>query len=233
MKRKRPYNIETCKRCRYRGFLDYDTQICCNYIGITGHARSLLPPREDGQCPAFEEGELQSLPIPRPMVGEPKERPEPRSPADSMADRFKQMQDLYDQGMTDREIGEEMRCSERTVSSWRRRAGLPGNGAKKKHFYDPEEFRKLYDQGYSDARISKMTGYHHSVIANWRNKNGLPPVNRGGKDPIFDRARMRELYDKGLFDSQIAKELGCTESAVKHWRDKVGLPAQTKREDLK
>jgi len=233
MRKRRTYDKTFCQRCRYRGYLDYDTQVCCNYMWITGTPRISLPKREDGLCPAFEEGELEVSKVPPPMVGEPKERPTMRDPNERTADRFKQMQALYDQGLTDREIGEEIRCSERTVSSWRRRAGLPGNGAKKKHFYDPEVFQKMYDMGYSDARMSKLTGYHHSVISNWRNKNGLPPVNKGGKEPVFDRARMRELYDKGLFDSQIAKELGCTESAVKHWRDKVGLPAQTKREDLK
>jgi len=232
--RKRPYDIERCKVCRYRGYLDYDTQLCCNYRGITGHSRLLLPKREDGLCPAFEEGEMEAPKVPPPMVGEPKEKPQPKRQSEKMLNRFKQFQDLYDQGMTDKEIGDEMSCSERSVSSWRRRAGLPGNGAKKKRYYDPEVFRKMYDMGYSDVRISLLTGYHHGVIANWRKLNGLPPTSNGGSPPKFDRGEMRRLYDQGMSDREIAQRMGCSSTVAMHWRKAEGLKANSrKKEDRK
>ncbi len=225
---KRPYDIERCKVCRYRGYLDYDTQLCCNYMWITGKARILLPKREDGQCPAYEPGEQEFSQITQIAVHVPTDRPMYKYKFDK-----DQMQALYDEGMNDREIAMELGCHEKTVGLWRRREGLPGNGARKKCYYDPEVFLAMYNKGYSDNRMSMLTGYHTSIIAAWRKSNHLPPVSRGGKEPEIDRKKMRELYDQGMFDSQIAHELGCSDSAVRHWRMRAGLPAQTKREDLK
>ena len=226
--RRRPYDIKTCMRCRFRGFLDYESQLCCNYLWITGKARILLPKREDGRCPAFEEGEQEFSQITQISMHVPKDRP-------MYKDKYlkDQMRNLYDQGLNDRQIAVEMGCNEKTVASWRRKEGLPAVGAKKKEqWYDPELLQKMYDMGYSDSRMSRQTGIHPSVIANWRREHNLPILSKGGKEPVFDRDRMRELYDQGLFDSQIAALVGCTQSAVRHWRQREGLKAQTKREDL-
>ena len=227
MRKRKTYDPAFCRKCRFRGFFDYDTQVCCNYLWITGKPRILLPPREDGRCPAYEEGDQEYSQITQIAVKVPTDRPMYKTQYVK-----EQMKALYDKGMIDREIAAEMKCHEKTVALWRRKEGLPAN-RKYKPAVDPKVFESMYKLGYSDQKISKLTGCHHSVVANWRHKNDLPPVDKGGKKPIFDRARMRELYDRGLYDSQIAREMGCNESAVKHWRDKEGLKAQTKREDLK
>lgn len=49
----------------------------------------------------------------------------PRHRAARFVEREKRMRQLYDAGLNDREIGEELHCSAREAERWRHKAGLP------------------------------------------------------------------------------------------------------------
>ncbi len=95
--------IRACRGCIYHAAGKY-----CDYIGIMGHKRP---------CPP---GKLCTV---KEMVGGSRPR---RSPVN-----YEKVRELYDQGMTDREIAEGAHCGQSTVSKWRKQNGLPANAAKK------------------------------------------------------------------------------------------------------
>lgn len=118
------YLTKQCASCRYRGSVSSSRGTigpCCDYCYLTGNSRLLLPPREDGTCPAYEEGERARV-IVAPMVTARKE-PKPRK----MKFSPEAMLSLYAQGLNDSQIANELRAVPSTVRKWRRRNGLPAN----------------------------------------------------------------------------------------------------------
>lgn len=212
---------EICERCKYRGFLDTETQYaCCDYLYVTGHPRSSLPPREDGLCPGFEEGKREYSRIVQ-NITNVKQEPRPMKYDGEL------MRRVYDRGGTDGEIAAATGCSKSTVVSWRRRNGLPPNPAPPvEPWYDREVLMALYRKGYSDKRISMLIGCSATTVGRWRAKNNLPMVKVSITKPErFERETMRELYEKGMNDKQIADAIGCGPSTVQRWRIKEGLVA--------
>lgn len=118
------YPTEECASCRYRGTLSSavgENGPCCDYCFLTGHSRLLLPPREDGICPGYKEGERERV-IVAPTVTarkKPKHRP--------MKFSHEAMLSLYAQGLNDAQIAKELRAVPSTVRKWRRRNSLPTN----------------------------------------------------------------------------------------------------------
>lgn len=214
---------ELCEKCRYRGFLDSTDQLCCDYLWITGHARTALPPREDGLCPGFEAGAREGLEFNRNEL--------PVEDQNKFVTQFdtETMERLYSEGATDLIIAQRCGCSKTTVRRWRRFRNLPPNILDKQPIYDREVMMALYRKGSSDKRIATIMGCTPPVVADWRHHNGLPPATEGGREFKYDRNEMRRLYDQGLVDSQIAAKLGCGATAVQRWRKKAGLIPNGKR----
>ena len=205
-----------CRRCRWRGTMF--GEICCDYCHITGKSKIKLPQREDGFCPAYEEGK--------------KERRLPKDPFRTIIIKghsyaHEDLLALYNRGLTDGEIAREIGGVKSTVYKWRHRVGLPAHGAMPTEpKYDYDKFRALWAQGLSDMLIAKECGCARGTVAHWRKQEGLKSKGVPGMAPAIDRARMRELYDKGLNDVQIARELGCDDCTVNRWRHRNGLPAR-------
>jgi len=108
-----------CRECKYRGMLEYPEMAYCNYSLTTGHTKLGLPKRKDGLCPAFDNGEKkQGERFASREVTALRKRRKTKYPHD-------QMRQLWEQGLFDREIAEQIGCGERAVSMWRRREGLP------------------------------------------------------------------------------------------------------------
>lgn len=110
---------EECAACMYQGVFEYPVMNYCGYSLMTGHTKLGLKKRADGRCPAFKRGE--------PAKGESfagREVTPLKKPRKTKYSR-EQLRELWERGMNDREIADEMGCAERTISTWRRREGLP------------------------------------------------------------------------------------------------------------
>jgi transcriptional regulator len=81
--------------------------------------------------------------------------------------------EMYKQGLTDREIADQVGMAQESVSYWRRRNGLPRNAAR----WDSQRM-SLYNQGMTDREIGRQTGQRATTICNWRAARKLP-ANRG------------------------------------------------------
>ena len=209
-----------CRKCRYRGILAGTTDIMCDFAWITGRCRTAMPKREDGQCPAFDEGE----PIQREVIF--MERPIKIVRQRSMRFSHELMLALYMEGKSDSEIGTAAGCDKSTVYAWRHRNQLPANEHVNEPKYDGAKFRELYDRKLSDNKIARECGCTESTVSRWRHSNGLPAWGHGMK---MDPVKARELYDQGLSDLLIANALGCGETTIGRWRAGQGLPSQREK----
>ena len=116
-----------CRECKYRGVLEYPELAYCDYSLKTGHTKLSLPKRADGLCPAYEPGKKeQGERFASREVTALKKRKKTKYPHD-------QMRQLWEQGMIDREIAEQIGCGCRVVSVWRRREGLPSQRERKQN----------------------------------------------------------------------------------------------------
>lgn len=148
-------------------------------------------------------------------------------PMDALADKVKQ---LYDQGLMNQEIAEQLNIWRSQVTRYlkhwsklhgeplpdgrTRRASLPRK-TMEVHQYErvAEEAVALMHKGFSDARIGKKLGCSAFVagkaIRHWHRIRNLPtPTTRQRREA---RARLAKgLHDEGLEMKAIAKELECS-----------------------
>lgn len=101
---------EKCLSCRYiqSGY--------CDYASITGHCRIKICPPGD-KCTVYEPAPGQKAPESLPLDGAKK------TPT-AQDYRWRQMRELYEQGLNDKEIASEMGCSRTTVRQWRHSESL-------------------------------------------------------------------------------------------------------------
>ena len=93
-------------------------------------------------------------------------------PADEHAHRLA----LYNAGLTDAQMAEELFLSIRGLRNWRYRHGL----AKDQEPIDIATFTKWHAQGLNDSEVGKRIGKSSSAVWRLRNKLGLPPNDRRG-----------------------------------------------------
>ncbi len=212
---------EECYKCKWRGTLGgIESDFCCDYCWVTGNVRIAMEKREDGLCPAYEEGDPVRLEV-RPL-----DQPIRTVVIKGRGYTHAELMEMYGKGMTDAEIAREIGGVKSTVFQWRHRNNLPPNQRKQefKSKYDYAEFRRLWDKGLNDSKIAKAVGCAMSTVNRWRMLEGLASNGVSGSEPRIDRKKMRELYDTGLSDSKIAKEVGCNPSTISKWRIREGLP---------
>ena len=127
--------------------------------------------------------------------------------------------ELYNDGMTDRQIGFTLNIPVSTITSWRYRSKLPVNIEKR--MITHEEYMELYEQNLNDQEIADKLGIFPSRVLNWRNKRHL--LQNGGRKHQEYQTRM-ELYEQGKNDSEIARALRIPRRTVSSWRLRNGLP---------
>ena len=81
--------------------------------------------------------------------------------------------ELYEKGLVDREIGEQVGVSDSTITRWRREKDLLANGAPVRNPSWRAEVTRLYEQGYNDKGIAEQVGVSVQTIYNWRRLEGL------------------------------------------------------------
>ena len=98
----------------------------------------------------------------------------------------KERLELYNQGLSCREIARRLNVYTGTISNWARTRGLKPNYKKGVHFIQenrvsflPEEENQkridLYKQGLTDKEIAAKCFVCKDAIFYWRKKRGLPP----------------------------------------------------------
>ena len=116
-----------CNGCRFRAAFELPPMPYCGYSLITGHTKLGLPQRADGLCPAYDAGEKEKgESFASREVTAPKKRKKAKYPHD-------QMLQLWEHGMVDREIAEQIGCAKVTVSTWRKGRGLPSQRERKRN----------------------------------------------------------------------------------------------------
>lgn len=107
--------------------------------------------------------------------------------AQEQEERFK----LYNQGLTDPEIGKIVFTTSAAIYHWRKKNKLKANKMKTAKEKKDEERKlrkekveslikrrnedrmRLYNQGLKDVEIAHLLNYHESTISHWRRKIGL------------------------------------------------------------
>ena len=115
-----------CRKCGYIGRMA--GELCCEYCVVTGHIRGakkddkgILRPIPASECTHWNEGKKQDRPRDFIFAGkEKKSKTENR-----LKNLYAQIEKLYEEGLNDREIAEELRCSKTTVRRWRQRNNAP------------------------------------------------------------------------------------------------------------
>ena len=101
-----------CEGCIYRAYI-CSGLYCCDYIGFTGHARSLV-------CPP---GKLCTL-----KKAAPRRTPNPCGAPRAKFDEEMCLR-LYREGLSDNQIARHFGLSKTPIASWRKRNGLAANGS--------------------------------------------------------------------------------------------------------
>lgn len=109
----------------------------------------------------------------------------PHVPAETM--RIRQMglqrMELYNTGMSDREIAEVVGCSPDNIATWRGKQGLPphpGKGKARRVPPEQEALRmRLYEQGLPDSQAAKECGLTTMGYTRWRQRHKLPGNGSG------------------------------------------------------
>ena len=83
--------------------------------------------------------------------------------------------ELYDRGLSDREIAEETGAKISTVTSWRDNFGLAPNPGGKRGIPVSweEDGLRLYREGKTDREIAEAVGRSVATVGEWRRKHGL------------------------------------------------------------
>lgn len=141
--------------------------------------------------------------------------------------------ELYEQGMSDRQIAEALGIGPGSVWYWRKMNGLPPVAQERP---EPPRFGELYNKGMTDREIAETTGQSKRKVQTWRYKNHL---KANQKEPTLNldlaerHRKMRELYDRGMNDVQIAEATGMAEKTIAKYRKAQGLPPHMRERKCK
>lgn len=133
---------------------------------------------------------------------------------------------LYNKGLVDREIAEEVNISINGIYQWRKRNDLPANENHKLTKKEHQERMELYDKGLTDKEIAKKINISIKAVAEWRKRNDLSSnyednkkISDSTKNEIFD------YYYLGFNDREIAEKLNISFGFVCYFRKKNNLPS--------
>lgn len=149
--------------------------------------------------------------------------------------------ELYNKGLSDREIAKVLNVSVNTICCWRYRNAIENNKYKGQERrkksnnmltkQEREERLKLYNEGLSDREIGERLYIGENAVRYWRKKNNLPTHFRSrslGKEYLpggiyYERM---ELWRQGLSEKEIAERQGVSVKVIHSWRTNRHLPAK-------
>jgi hypothetical protein len=149
---------------------------------------------------------------------------------------------LFDEGLSDAEIGRQQGVSKDAIWAWRRLRNLPSRKVRAPHVplnrantryppLTPEQEAKrveMYQAGFADSTIARVIGTVVGTIEYWRRKNGFPPNFPQGRSesanpslalPTPDlKRRALALMHRGLGVTLIAAELRASKVTLAKWK---------------
>jgi transposase len=137
--------------------------------------------------------------------------------------KFPERWELYEEGMIDREIAEELGVSYAAISQWRRKIKLKAHGKTSLSKKENKKRMKLYKEGKNDREIAKVVGVNNEAIYKWRRDRDLPS-NYYRKLSEEKHKRRLEYYNMGLTDAEIGEKVGKERNTIADWRRKNNLP---------
>ena len=160
-----------CKRtnCRYRMRKEV-VFANCDYFGKTGKTRRSQIFKRYGFTKWTKEAVFQMDPANCPLY----EPTNPQSCGNWTPEERVRLQELYDQGLNDVEIGAEMDVTPERVGRWRRAQGFQWN-----KLVDYKLIAELYQQGLTDKQIGERAGCSEDSAGSWRRERGLPSNGPG------------------------------------------------------
>jgi len=138
-----------------------------------------------------------------------------------------QLLELYNEGMTDREISIELGVSQSAVNYRREKLGLPSNY--NKEAIPDALIREYNEKGFTDREIADELGVSQASVNYRRQRLGLSSNFKKEKLP---EDRLLELYERGYTDREMAEELGFTPAAINYRREKLGLASNSRPVDM-
>ena len=166
-------------KCRYHaGRVDGNVP-SCNYFFITGETKTSRGEADiTRKCGLYKPGTAPRVRAQPVVLRGSYPRREPKQRAGRLYN-WKRFRSLWDEGRTDGEIAEEMRCNKETVAKWRRAEGLPFR--RKRAKITREELRADWADGLSDPKIAAKRGVSPATVLRMRREMGLPAVKGGAK----------------------------------------------------
>lgn len=135
---------------------------------------------------------------------------------------------LHDNGMTDKEIANNLGFSQATARNIRCKLGLSplisGHTAVAV-IIDHEELKKLFEKGLNDKEIGKFFGVSDDIIFKHRQSLGLLRWKKWEKT-VDNIEKFKQLYSEGLSDRKIGNALGICIDTARKIRHDLGLPPQ-------
>lgn len=132
--------------------------------------------------------------------------------------------DLYEKGLTQKEIAEKCGCSIETVRRIRRKYGVE---ARRTTFSSKDEQRivKLYKSGLSQKEVAAQFGCYHLTVKKILDKLGVER-RRSGRQREFTKhecRRMATLHEEGWSLPDIASEFFCSRRLVEVALHRLGI----------
>ena len=135
------------------------------------------------------------------------------------------LQVLYNQGLSDSKIAEQLGCSRRSIARRRNKLGLPVNFWQSEVRRNPEIVKQMIANGKSSSEISKLLNVSVATIGKFKKENNL----RGTYDMKMSKGDIDKamlLAQKGYMDSEIAKIFGVTSGNIMFHRKNRGIESQ-------
>lgn len=144
---------------------------------------------------------------------------------------------LWENGLTDKEIAEAVGCSRTTVRRFRYQNDLATNSWGVKTDLIDEIGWPMYRSGSTDIAIAEKVGCSRFLVQRWRVKNKLPSnCPTGSEDwkatlPNLERdAKLITLHAGGLTDEELSEAMGVSRNAIKCRRLRLGLKYNRERD---
>lgn len=135
------------------------------------------------------------------------------------------LQVLYNQGLSDSKIAEQLGCSRKSIARRRNKLGLPVNFWQSRVRRNPELVKQMLIEGKSSAEISKLLNVSTTTIGKFKKENNL----KGAYDMKMSKEDIdnaMSLAQQGYMDTEIAKIFGVTPGAIMFHRKNRGIESQ-------
>lgn len=153
----------------------------------------------------------------------------PHSFADEIHDEDTLREMYVERGMTTTEIGAEVGCHSRCVSTWLRKHGIEARPTQPKadKIHDEDALRNMYvERGMSTTEIGEVVDCNSTTVSRWLERHDIEarPAGVPAHPYLADEERLRIMYEgNGYTMRGIADRLGCGMASVGRWMNKHGI----------